>query len=126
MSIEYKEDPIFGIIEITLDGKVTESDYDQVITKLETFIQQQPEHKINILEIIKNYDGMDWSVMAKGIKFDMEHRKNYQKCAVVSDSGWIGPVSRLFGVILSCDIRTFGMNQVEAARSWLRANNDQP
>ena len=121
MTIEYREDAESGIIDVTINGRVTEDDYHRIIPQIEAFIQNQPNQKIKILEIIKKYDGFDFSVLSKGFKFDMAHLKNYQKCAVVSDSGWIGPLSRLAGMMVSCDIRTFKTNELEEARNWLKA-----
>lgn len=122
MAMEYKEDTETNTIELVIDGRVTEDDYNRVISQLEAFIEAQPDKQIKILEIIKNYDGFDFAVLGKGIKFDIDHHQNYKKCAVVSNSGWIGPFSRFVGMFLACDIRTFKLNEVDQAKDWLQVN----
>lgn len=46
--IEYRNNPEDNIVEITVEGKVTEADFDQVIAKLKADIKKHG--KLRILE----------------------------------------------------------------------------
>ena len=121
MTTEYKENPVLSTVEIMVNGKVTETDYDQITTEMEAFIAQQPG-KIKLIEIINDFRGFDWSILGKGIKFDMKHLKDFSHCAVVTDKGWIGPFSRLVGTVIECEIRVFKLDELDKARAWLESS----
>ena len=49
----------------------------------------------------------------------MEHLKDFSHAAIVTDSGWIGPFTRLIAAFFSVQIRVFGVSEKEKARKWL-------
>ncbi|MEO0413134.1 MAG: STAS/SEC14 domain-containing protein [Pseudomonadota bacterium] len=117
MACTYKEHPDTKIAEIIVDGDVTEEEFDAIAPKLEAFIQAHG--RIKILEVIKNFTGFDWTMIPKGIAFDFEHLKDFSHCAVVTDSGWIGPFTRAAAPFFSVQIRTFSLAQQDMAWQWL-------
>ena len=117
MTCTYIEHPDAKMIEIIVDGKVTEADFDQLSSQIKSFIGTHG--KIKILEIVRDFGGFDWAALTKGIKFDMEHLKDFTHCAVVTDEGWIGPMTRMLSPFFSIQIRTFSMDQEGDARLWL-------
>ena len=42
------------------------------------------------------------------------------RCAVVTDKGWIGPITRAVGALVSAEIRVFPLAGIEEARDWVR------
>ena len=115
----YRENPEHGIVEITIDTKITQEDFDRVARQMEAFIEAHG--KVKILEEIRHLSGFDASVLWSGLKFDMKHLKDYSHCAVVSDKGWVGPVAKAAGAMISCKVRVFPLDQIEQARQWLRS-----
>ncbi|HSH26638.1 MAG TPA: STAS/SEC14 domain-containing protein, partial [Wenzhouxiangella sp.] len=101
-----------------VEGRVTEQDFEQVAGRLEAFIEAHG--KIKVLEVLESFKGFDAAVLGKGVLFDLKHIKNISHCAVVSDSGWIGPLTRAVGAVVSCEIKVFGHDQIDQARTWLR------
>ena len=118
MTVTYKEYPEHKLVEIGVDGKVTSEAFDHVADKMETFIALHG--KVKIIEIITDFDGFDWDVIGKGIKFDFEHLKDFSHCAVVTDSGWIGPFTRMLSPLFTIQIKTFPMSDIELARAWIK------
>lgn len=43
----------------------------------------------------------------------------WTSCAVVSDIGWISPISKAAGAFMSTKLRTFILNDLNKAREWL-------
>lgn len=123
MTTTYKEIPEQKTAEIIVDGKVTKEDFDQITGQLHKFIETHG--KIKFLEVIKNFKGFDPSVIWDGIKFDMQHLRFISHCAVVSDIGWISPISRAAGAFMSTKLRTFSLDQLNEARQWIK-NPDTP
>ncbi|MGP4844332.1 STAS/SEC14 domain-containing protein [Marinobacter sp. 1Y8] len=117
MSNQYIEHPDIKTVEIIVDGKFTAEEFNDIAPKMEAFIEQHG--KVKIIEILRDFDGFDFSVLKDGIKFDMEHLKDYSHCAVVSDSGWIGPVARVMSKFLDLDVRVFKASEEADARAWI-------
>ncbi|KPU84990.1 hypothetical protein JI58_00315 [Marinosulfonomonas sp. PRT-SC04] len=116
MTLLYKEYPDLKTIEIHVDGKVSQAEFDTAITGMDAFIQTHGT--VKFLETIVSFKvGMDVSMFWEGLKFDM---KNISHCAVVSDIGWISPMSKAAGAFMSTKLRTFNMGEIDAARAWLK------
>lgn len=119
MSLEYTEHPEHDMAEIVIDGKVTADEMRDLMSRMDAFIQQNG--RIKVLEIVKNFGGVDPSSLLEGIKFDVQHARSYSHCAVVTDSGWLGPLARLASAWPGLKVRTFGMDKEAEARQWLIA-----
>ena len=122
MTTTYKEDPEHKIAELVVDGKVTHEDFNNIAIQLENFIEKHGQ--IKLLEKIRTLEGFDASMMWEGIKFDiknLKHIRHISHCAVVSDIGWLSPISKAAGAFISCKIRTFTLDQIDEARAWLQA-----
>ena len=117
MTCEYKEHAALRTVEIIINGKVTEEDFDNITSKMEAFIKAHG--KIKIIEIIKDLSGFELTTLGKGIKFDIEHLKDFTHCAVVSNHGWIGPFARMMSPFFSIEIKTFNLDEEQQARDWL-------
>ena len=122
MTTTYKEDPVHIIAQLVVDGKVRHEDFNNIAVQLENFIEKQG--RIKLLEEIRTLEGIDASMVWEGIKFDiknLKHIRHISHCAVVSDIGWLSPISKAAGAFISCKIRTFTLDQIDEARAWLQA-----
>jgi len=122
MTTTYTEDPEHKIAELVVDGKVTHEDFNNIAIQLENFIEKHG--RIKLLEVIRTLEGIEASMVWEGIKFDiknLKHIRHISHCAVVSDIGWLSPISKAAGALISCKIRTFTLDQIDEAREWLQA-----
>lgn len=122
MTTTYREYPEHKIAELVIDGKVTHEEFNNIAIQLEGFIEKQGD--IKLLEEIRTLKGFDASMVWEGIKFDiknLKHIRHISHCAVVSDIGWLSPISKAAGAFISCKIRTFTLDQINEARAWLQA-----
>ncbi len=115
--LEYKVNDEKNIVEIIVEGKITQEDFDNCIKPIEEMIERSG--KIKVLEEIREFPGFDPSVLWKGIKFDFKHLNDVSHIAVISDKGWVGPLSKAAGAFISCKIRVFKLNERDEARKWL-------
>ena len=118
MAIQYREDPAYRLAEIEVEGRVTNADFDEVAPRIQALIDSYGT--IRLLEVIRGLDGFEPSMTWKGIKFDMRNLRHISHVAVVSDFGWIGPLSKAAGAFMSTRIRTFDLQDLDAARAWLK------
>lgn len=118
MATEYVEYPEDRTVELRVEGRVSAEDFENIAGRMEAFIRQHG--KVKIIEVVHDFDGFDMSILRDAIDFDREHLKDFTHCAVVSDSGWIGPFARLMSQFLDMELRVFRMEELERAREWLR------
>lgn len=122
MALVYKENPDTKTLEIHVDGKISHEELESVMNRMDAFIQTHGT--VKLLESIITFKvGMDASMLWDGLKFDMKNIRHISHCAVVSDIGWISPMSKAAGAFVSTKLRTFKMDEIEAARAWLE-NSD--
>lgn len=117
MTVTYKEHPESALAEVTVNGNLTEADFDRIAPLLEAFIARCG--KVKILEIIDGFPGFDAAVIKKGAAFDIKHLKHLTHCAVVTDSRAIGFFTRLLSPLFSVEIRVYKAAEEAEARKWL-------
>jgi hypothetical protein len=111
-------DPTDGVVELTVEGGVTRADYDAVVAELDRAIAASG--KLRLVEVIRDLGPIDSSVWWQDIKWAWTHVKHVARCAVVTDKGWIGPVTRAAGALIAAEIRVFPLAELDAARAWVR------
>ncbi|QFT82221.1 hypothetical protein FIU89_16460 [Roseovarius sp. THAF27] len=117
MTVEYEEDAETKTVELTVAGKVTREDYDRIVDRMQGFIDTQGT--VKLIEVIESLDGFAPSVIWPGIKFDFKNLRHISHVAVVSDIGWIGPVAKAAGALVSTKLRTYDLDDLDAAREWI-------
>lgn len=112
---EHETDPV---VEIRIVGRVTQNDMDQILPKMEAFIERHGT--IRLVEIIESFEGFDPTTILDGLKFDLNHLTDVTHAAVVSDIGWVGVMTRASSMVMPVTIRAFTMDQLDEARAWAR------
>lgn len=115
--LSYKEYDNAQAVEIVLKGRVSTEEFDSVASKLEAFIQRHGQ--VRVLEIIKDFEGMDAVAFWHDIKFSLRHLKNFSRIAVVCNPDTHHLWSSLVAPFMSCTVEHFVPGQEEAARDWL-------
>lgn len=116
--IEYRNNPDNNIVEITVEGKVTEVYFDEVIAELKGDIEKHG--KLRILEEIRSFSGIDPIALWKDAKFGFAHVNDFTHAAVVADAQWMRTIAEALGSVLSAEIKAFEASEIEAAREWLK------
>jgi hypothetical protein len=114
--IDYREDN--GLVEITVDGKVSRQDFDDVAARLEAHIARNG--KVRVLEQVKSFGGIEPAAFWADLRFSLRHLADFSRCAVVSDKRWIETLATGINKLVACEIRHFAPSQLAAARAWLR------
>ncbi|MDN5787674.1 STAS/SEC14 domain-containing protein [Pseudorhodobacter sp.] len=117
MATTYRTLPQSKIFEFTVSGKVTSEDFDALSAPLDAFVKEHD--KIKLLEIIESFHGFDPSLLWQGIKYDVKILPHITHCAVVSDMGWISPLTKAAGAFMATKLRTFDLSELDTARDWL-------
>ncbi|WP_158623210.1 STAS/SEC14 domain-containing protein [Pseudorhodobacter sp. E13] len=117
MATSYRTIPETKTFEFTVSGKVTSEDFDALAGPMADFVEKHG--KIRLLEIIEDFQGFDPMMLWKGMKFDIKIIPHITHCAVVSDMGWISPLTKAAGAFMATKLRTFDLEELDAARAWL-------
>lgn len=116
--LEYRNNPDNNIIEISVEGKVTEADFDRVISQMKADVEKHG--KVRLLEEIHNFEGMDPMALWKDFKSAVPLLKNFSHVAVVADAKWMLTLTEAFKSVLSAEVKSFERSQIETAREWLK------
>jgi SpoIIAA-like len=115
--LSYKEHDNAQAVEIVLRGRVSTEEFDAVASKLEIFVKRHGQ--VRVLEIIKNFEGMDAVAFWHDIKFSLRHLKDFSRIAIVANPDTHHLWSSLVAPFMSCEVEHFAPGQEDAARDWL-------
>lgn len=110
-----------GLIELVVDGAITRDDYEAVVAEIDAMLETHD--KLNVVEVVRSIGQVEFGVWWKDIVFHLTHRNWLHRVAVVSDSGWIGPLTRFLSPLYPAEVRTFPLGEIEQARAWARVGN---
>ena len=116
MACLYTEDNTAPVVEIKVLGRVTENDMNNILPKLEDFIEKHGT--IRMVEVIEKLDGFDPTTILDGLKFDAKHLSDISHVAIVTDSPWLGFMTNVADVFMPVVVRKFDMANLDQARDW--------
>lgn len=118
---DIKEDRENAVVELTVDDEyIDESTFEEITKRITDVIEECGS--INIIEHVEQFPNFDPALLWEDLKFSLKNLDNIDRCAVVSDRGWVGPYARILGVLVPCEVRVFKTGEEENARSWIRSD----
>jgi hypothetical protein len=120
LMIKYQKNPENNIVEICIDGKITETDFDRVITQLKADLQKHG--KLRILEEIRSFEGIDPIALWKDLNFGLSHINDITHAAVVADAKWMRTFAEALDNVLSAKVKAFESTQIDEAKIWLASS----
>lgn len=117
---------MFKILDITKDnliafqvkGKVEKTDYDKLNPLLEKTGREYDSRKlyVEILEI----EGIEPAALWEDFKVYFKHIRNFNKVAIVGQSGVIEKLAKLSKPFISGDVKFFNDTETLIARNWIQ------
>lgn len=111
-------DPADGVVEFTVSGGISREEYDRIVAEMNAAIAAFG--KLRLIEVIEQVGSIDSSIWWQDVKWAWRHLKDVARCAVVTDKGWLGPVTRAVGALLPAEVRVFPLAEIGTARAWVR------
>lgn len=106
-----------SLLEITVSGTLTAETYDLLGERIGTIIHEHAP--IRLLFIMTDFHGWTVPGMWKDLVFDIKHRHDIDRVALVGDRAWQHGMAFLCRPLLSAQLRYFDIDRIEDARTWL-------
>lgn len=109
------------VIALAAKGRVTKSDYEEVLIPkvMETLAQHD---KIRCYyEIGPELSGFEPGAMWEDLKLGIEHLSHWERVAVVADIDWIRVAVNIFRFLVPGKTRVFSLREAAEARRWVAA-----
>ncbi len=119
--LKVEADAKAGYLELTVDGVIHKADYEAAVAAVDELLKTHEQ--LNVVEVVRDIGWVEAEIWWKDLLFHLSHRNFVHRVAVVSDAGWVGPVTRMFAPFYPAAIRTFGLDQLEYARNWARVGD---
>ena len=116
--LSYTVDDDAGVIDLIVDGEITRADYETLVPILEGQIAKHGA--LRVVETVRKVGPVDWSLWWQDLKWVVGHRGKLARCAVITDHGWIGPITRAATALFSGEMRVFREAEAGQARAWVR------
>jgi hypothetical protein len=120
--LRFVADSVEGILELTVDGRVSREEYELVVDAAEQLLTNHA--RINLLEMVADMGWIEPEAWWRETVAHLTHTHFLDRVAVVSDTGQVGPVARAFAGFFPSQIRVFRQSEVQAARIWLTGSSE--
>jgi len=115
--IGYSTEPNSSVVEITVEGKITDADLKTNIERLRDDLERNG--KTRILEVIQHFTGMEPQALWTDLKLGLPLAHKVSRVAVVADQAWIRAASHLGRFFTSAELKTFEPAELDQARTWI-------
>ena len=114
--IRYHTAPDSSVIEISVEGKITDHELREAIERMRGDLENG---KTRVLERIEHFTGIEpkalWTDMTLGVSV----ARKVTRAAVVADAGWIHASMHLARFFTKAEIKAFHVNELDQARAWI-------
>jgi len=119
-SIEVSPESTGNILVVTAGGKLTKSDYVQVIIpRLKSIIQKYGKARY----LVDGFTGWELPALWQDVWFGLSHRHRFEKIGLIAAPPWLGGRIKLLGALLpNGELKTFSHAERGEAMNWIRAS----
>ena len=115
--IKYKGNPRNNIVEIYINDKITQSDFEQITTQLKADLQKHGQ--LRILEQVNGNCDMKSIMLLKDLLFGLSPTNDFTHAALVTDAKWVKTYVRAIDNVLSANVKTFESAHIDRARALI-------
>jgi hypothetical protein len=116
--IEQIADLPAGIDGVRCSGKLTREDYDAVVVPL-LDDALRTHRRLRCLVEVDSIEGITPAAAFEDARLGLRALGSFEGCAVVSDTAWIGEITRFAAFLLPYPVRVFSSDQRAQAIAWL-------
>lgn len=117
--IERLRDLPAGIDGLRAKGKVTGEDYETVVQPALDEARSQGRRIRMLYHLGPEFDGFTAGGAWEDARLGLRYLRLFERCAIVTDVGWVREASRLVGAMMPCPVKVFGNGDRPEALAWL-------
>ncbi len=121
--IEKLDDTPEGVLGLRFYGEVTRSDYEEVLIPALNEAFESGEPVRCLCQLGPDFDGYEagamWEDLKTGARFGFGHLSDWKRMALVTDVEWVRHMTALFGWMSPGELKLFGLDQLDEAKSWV-------
>lgn len=108
------------VVALRVHGKLTHEDYsDRILPRLERAIGEHG--KVRCLCVLDEaFEGVTPGAVWDELKFDVAHRKDFERIAIVSDDRWVRVAVQMSRPFFGGEVRLFRVDERPAAEAWVQ------
>jgi hypothetical protein len=108
------------VVAVRAVGIITAQDYHDTLVPLVE--KRLKEHdKLKCLVVLgDDYTTYSGDAAWEDTKFGLRHLRDFSRVALVTDVAWVTKAARLFMPLLPYDFKSFAMEELEDAKSWIK------
>ena len=108
-----------NVLGVSAEGKITGTDYETIlIPVLEEKLKAHKKIRM-IYRLGDDFSGFDMGAMLDDAKVGLKHLSAWDRIALVSDHETINSFAKFFGHLMTCELRIFKNDELEAAKKWV-------
>jgi hypothetical protein len=115
--ILYHTEPDSPVIEISVEGKITDHDLREAIERMRGDLELNG--KTRVLERIEHFTGIEPKALWTDLTLGVSVARKITRAAVVADAGWIHASMHLARFFTKAEVKAFHVNELEQARVWI-------
>ena len=119
--VERIDDVPEGVIGLRASGKLSKSDYTDVLEP--ALKEATASGEARALFVLPDFDGLEpgaWIEDVKtGLAVEVKNREAWKKLAFVSGVEWVSKSMRLFAWAMPGELKVFGMDELDEAQAWV-------
>jgi hypothetical protein len=107
-----------NVVEVALSGKATAADYEDFVPQVEAEISRRGP--LRVLWDMSRLESVEPGALWRDLRFDIEHRADWERVAIVGDKRWHDWAAQLFKpFVRNAPVRYFDEDQRDEAENWL-------
>lgn len=115
--IRYSTEPNSPVVELTVEGRVTDADLRANIERLRDDLERNG--KTRVLEVIQHFTGMEPQALWTDVRLGLPLAHKVTHVAVVADQAWIRAATHLGRFFTTAELKVFAPAELDQARTWI-------
>lgn len=108
-----------GVLGVRAGGTVTGDDYRLVLRPLLAEARRRGDAVHLLFHLGPELEGFTKEAAWQDLRLGLEYLHDMERCAVVTDHGWVGAAAKLAGAMVPCEVRAYPESEKSAAIRWL-------
>lgn len=110
-----------GVEGLRAKGQVTKDDYVTILQPILDEARSQGRRIRLLYHLGPDFEGFTAGAAWEDGRIGLQYLRLFERCAVVSDIGWIRESMRLAGALMPCPVKVFSNAEWQDSLAWLSA-----